>query len=296
MTDEQIAQIYDEYHLNEPIMTQYFYWLNGILHGDWGLSKSDGDRPVLVSIADYFPATFELTMVSMAIGVFIGIFVRTAISVRKDKLADHGARSISLIGVSIPIFWLALLLLYVFYLQLGWFPPGGEVSDKYILQGVPDYTGMVMIDAMIALDWQLTVDAAWHLVLPAVTLAFGTIAVILRIMRSSMLEVLNQDYVKAARAKGVPESVVIKKHARRNAMIPTTTIIGLTFGALLAGAVLTESIFRWPGIGRWSADAILSLDWNSIMGFTLLVAIIYCLTNLFVDILYAYLDPRIKLE
>jgi peptide/nickel transport system permease protein len=296
MNEEQIARIYEEYHLNEPIWVQYLYWLNGIIHGDWGLSKVDGDRPVTESIADYFPATFELTFISMMIGVLIGVFVGTAIAVRKDKLADHTTRAVSLLGVSIPIFWLGLLLLNIFYLRLDWFPSGGEYSDYYLINGYSEYTGFLILDAIIALDFAFLVDLLWHITLPAIVLAFGTIALIIRIMRSSMLEVVNQDYVKAARAKGLPESTVIKRHARRNALIPTVTVAGLAFGALLAGAVLTESIFNWPGLGRWSAQAILSLDWNSIMGFTLLVAIIYVLGNLIVDIMYAYLDPRVKLE
>jgi ABC-type dipeptide/oligopeptide/nickel transport system permease component len=296
MNDEQIARIYEQYHLNDPIWTQYLYWLNGIIHGDWGLSKVDGDRPVTESIADYFPATFELTFIAMLIGILIGVFVGTAIATRKDKLSDHTVRAVSLLGVSIPIFWLGLLLLNVFYLRLDLFPAGGEYSDYYLIHGYQEYTGFLILDAIIALDAAFLYDLLWHITLPAITLAFGTIAVIIRIMRSSMLEVLNQDYVKAARAKGLPESTVIKRHARRNALIPTITVAGLAFGALLAGAVLTESIFNWPGLGRWSAQAILSLDWNSIMGFTLLVAIIYVIGNLIVDLLYAYLDPRVKLE
>jgi ABC-type dipeptide/oligopeptide/nickel transport system permease component len=296
MNENQIAQIYDEYHLNDPIWVQYLYWLNGIIHGDWGLSKVDGDRPVTESIQDYFPATFELTFFAMIIGIVIGIFVGTAIAVRKDKLSDHATRAISLLGVSIPIFWLGLLLLNVFYLRLDLFPSGGQYSDYYLINGYEEYTGFLILDAIIALDYAFLTDLLWHIALPAITLAFGTIALIIRIMRSSMLEVLNQDYVKAARAKGLPESTVIKRHARRNAMIPTVTVAALAFGGLLAGAVLTESIYKWPGLGQWSASAILALDWNSIMGFTLLVAIIYVLGNLIVDIMYAYLDPRVKLE
>lgn len=296
MNEHQIEQIYEKFHLNEPIWTQYVYWLEGILQGDWGLSKVQNNRPVLDTIGIFFPATFELTLVSILIAIVVGVFIGTMSSTRKDKPFDHTVRVISLIGVSLPIFWLGLILLQVFYLNLGWFPNGGRYSDVYFIQGLPRITGFLLLDSLLIGNFGLFGDALWHIFLPAITLAFGTIAVIIRIMRSSMLEVLNQDYIKTARAKGLPEKVVIKKHARRNALIPTTTVVGLSFGGLLGGAVLTETIFRWPGLGKWAASAILRLDWASIMGFTLLVAIIYVLVNLIVDLMYAYLDPRVKLE
>jgi ABC-type dipeptide/oligopeptide/nickel transport system permease component len=296
MNEYQIEQIYEKFHLNEPIWTQYVYWLQGILQGDWGVSKVQNNRPVLDTIGTFFPATFELTFISIMIAIIVGVFIGTMSSTRKDRPFDHTVRVISLIGVSLPIFWLGLILLQVFYLNLGWFPNGGRYSDVYFIQGLPHITGFLLLDSLLVGNFSLFGNALWHIFLPAITLAFGTIAVIIRIMRSSMLEVLNQDYIKTARAKGLPEKVVIKKHARRNALIPTTTVVGLSFGGLLGGAVLTETIFRWPGLGKWAASAILRLDWASIMGFTLLVAIIYVLVNLIVDLMYAYLDPRVKLE
>jgi peptide/nickel transport system permease protein len=184
----------------------------------------------------------------------------------------------------------------VFYYLLGILPATGRYSDQYILTGVPDVTGFLLVDSLIVGNLSLFTDAVWHIILPAVTLSFGTIAIITRIMRSSMLEVMNQDYVKTARAKGLSERVVIRKHARRNALIPTTTVVGLSFGGLLGGAVLTESIFSWPGLGRWSSSAILSNDWASILGFVLLVSVVYVFVNLIVDLMYAYLDPRVRLE
>ncbi|MCJ7517420.1 MAG: ABC transporter permease, partial [Methanomassiliicoccales archaeon] len=161
---------------------------------------------------------------------------------------------------------------------------------------IVEYTGFRLIDTILNGNWTMFGDAFLHIILPAITLSFGTIAIITRIMRSSMLEVMNLDYVRTARSKGLPERLVIRKHARRNAMIPTTTVIGLSFGGLLSGAVLTESIFSWPGLGRWSASATLNNDWNAILGFTLLAAFIYVVVNLAVDVLYAYLDPRVRLE
>jgi peptide/nickel transport system permease protein len=219
-----------------------------------------------------------------------------ASAVRRNKPYDHATRVISLIGVSIPIFWLGLILLNIFSYQLGWFPNGNRYDLDFSLNNeIPDITGLILVDSLLTGNIELFLNGAWHLVLPAVCLAFGSIAIIMRIMRNCMLEVLNLDYIKTARAKGVPEKDVIHKHARKNAMIPTTTVIGLAFGGLLAGAVLTESIFAWPGLGRWSAKAMINIDTAAIMGFCLLVAIIYLIVNLIVDLMYAWMDPRVRL-
>ncbi len=297
MTPEQIQDVKEKYHFNDPPVTQYFYWLNGVISGDWGWSTSVGE-PVTQAIAQFFPATFELTVVAMIIAVIIGIALGTASAVRRNKVFDHTTRVISLIGVSIPIFVLGLVLIYLFSATWHIFPLGGRFSDSYIFApgGVPRLTGFLLVDSLWVGNYQLFGDAAWHLVLPAITLAFSSIAVITRIMRNSMLEVLGLDYVKTARAKGLPEKTVTKKHARKNAMIPTTTVIGLAFGGLLGGAVLTESIFNWPGLGRYSTQAIGGQDIPAILGFVLITAIIYVLVNLVVDVLYAYLDPRVRLE
>ena len=296
MTIEQVEAIKESLHLNDPIYIQYIYWLGGMLQGDWGISKVNADEPVTKSIAEFFPATFELTMVSIIFAIIIGIALGTISAVRRDKPIDHATRLLALSGVSIPVFVLALILQFVFYYHLGWFPSGGRISDQYIIEGFTEYTNFYLIDSLLNGRFDMFLNVAWHLVLPAITLAFGTIAIITRMMRSSMLEVLGQDYIKTARSKGLPEKTVINKHARRNALIPTTTIIGLAFGGLLAGAVLTESIFYWPGLGRWSVAALLVNDWASILGFTVLIAIVFVLANLIVDILYAYLDPRVRLE
>jgi len=188
------------------------------------------------------------------------------------------------------------MLLWIFYFNLNWFPNGGWVSDDFRLAGLPHYTGLPLLDAVLSGNVPLVWDEIWHIALPAITLSFGTIAIITRIMRASMLEVLSQDYIKTARSKGLSEKVVINKHARRNALIPTTTVIGLAFGGLLTGAVLTETIFQWPGIGQWAASAMSRLDSNAIMAFVLVMAMIYVVVNLIVDLLYAYLDPRVRLE
>lgn len=297
MTPQQIAAIEERFHLDEPVYVQYFYWLDGLVHGDWGYSKTAG-MPVTEAMAAYFPATFELTLVSILIAIVLGVALGTVSAVRRDTSVDHATRVIALSGVSLPIFWLGLMLQYIFAFQLKWVPLEGRF-DVYLSLAQPkltQYTGFRLIDTLLNGNFVLFGDAAIHIILPAITLSFGTIAIITRIMRSSMLEVMNQDYVKTARSKGLPERLVTRKHARRNALIPTTTVVGLSFGGLLGGAVLTESIFSWPGLGRWSATATITNDFASILGFTLLSAFIYVLVNLAVDVLYAYLDPRVRLE
>ena len=297
MTEEQIASIYERFHLNEPVWVQYWYWVQGVFQGDWGWSRTSS-QPVTDAILDFFPATFELALVSIMIAIFVGISLGTISAVRRDKPVDHATRVLALSGVSLPIFWLALILQYIFFLRLSWFPAGERLNTILLIKsgGFTSYTGFYTIDTLVSGNFDLFVDVLWHLVLPAVTLAFGSIAIVTRMMRSSMLEVLGQDYIRTARSKGLSERVVIKKHARKNAMIPTTTIIGLSFGGLLGGAVLTESIFSWPGMGKWSTDSITRGDSASVMGFVMVVALVYVSVNLLVDIMYAYLDPRVRLE
>lgn len=297
MNNAQIADVYEKYHFNEPAYVQYMYWFNGILHMDWGWSKT-ASMPVTDAIAYYLPATFELAVTSMIIAIVVGIALGTTSAVKKNKPYDHSTRLVSLIGVSIPVFWLGLLLLVVFYNGLHIAPDGGRTSMSFVLaKVVPNQmsTGFYIVDSLAIGNMNLFADVVWHLILPAVTLSFASIALILRMQRNSMLEVLQLDYIKTARAKGLPEKAVIKKHARKNALIPTTTVVGLAFGTLLSGAVLTESIFSWPGLGRWSANSIKRMDTASILGFCLLIAFIYVIANLIVDIMYAYLDPRVKL-
>jgi peptide/nickel transport system permease protein len=295
MSEAQIAQVMARYHFNAPIWDQYYYWLTGLFQFDWGYSKV-ANMPVTDAIVKYFPATFELTLIGIVIAVFVGIYIGTISAVHRDRPIDHGARILALSGVSLPIFWSGLLLQLVFYRYLHLLPAIGRISDSFIISSYPHNTGFLLFDSLAAGNLAAFSDVVAHLILPAVTLAFGTIAILARIMRSSMLEVMDQDYIRTARAKGLPDKMVIKKHVRRNALIPTTTVIGLSFGGMLGGAVLIESIFAWPGLGQWSAMAILSNDTASVLGFVLLIAIIYVLVNLVVDLMYAYLDPRVRLE
>lgn len=294
-TQQQIDAIVEKYKLDAPIWTQYVYWLKGVLGGDLGESRIS-HLSVAKTLVLKFPATFELAAISTMIAVMIGIRTGTTAAVRANTWVDQTTRVTSLIAVSIPVFWLGLLLLMIFYHQLGWMPgPGRYSSAMYDINDLHHYTNLLLIDTLLNGDWNFFVDSVRHLVLPSITLAFASTALIVRMMRSSMLEVLGAEYVRTARSKGLPESVVIRKHARRNALIPTVTVVGLSFGGLLGGAVLTETIFTWPGLGAWAAQAALNLDTAGIMGFTLLTATIYVLANLSVDIVYAYLDPRVRL-
>lgn len=288
----RIPIIIEQHHLNDPLPIQYIYYINDLLHFDLGLSASEGGRPVSSSLSDYFPATFELTVSAMVLTLLIGIPIGIISAVKKDRIEDHIVRIFSLCGVSIPIFWFALILQYVFYLQLGWLPLGSRLPLE--MSPPPRITGLYTIDSLAAGQLDVFAQTIFHLILPSFCLAYTSLALIARLTRSSMLEVMTQDYIRTARAKGLSERVVIWKHALRNALIPTATMAGLAFGALLTGAVLTETIFMWPGIGRYSVRAISSNDFPSIMGFTMIVVLVYVTMNLIVDVLYAYLDPRVK--
>ena len=301
-----VAAIHHRYGFDQPIPVQYVRYMQALFAGDLGYSRTAA-LPVTEAISQKFPATLELAAASMILAVLFSIPLGVLSATKRDKPIDHATRIFALSGVSIPVFWLALMLKWTLYFQwfvaFGYplFPVTGRSSNlpvpMYGITGapVPAVTNLYVVDAILAGSWPGFLDALWHLGLPAITLAFVTMAIITRMMRSSMLEVMNQEYIKTARSKGLDERVVIKKHARRNALIPTTTVIGLAFGGLLGGAVLTETVFDWPGLGQWSAASITRTDNAAVMGFTLVAAIVYVIANLVVDILYAYLDPRIRL-
>lgn len=296
MTPLQIELVKEKYHFNDPPAVQYWYWLQGIIQGDWGWSQT-ATLPVTSAIAEFFPRTFQLAVISLLIAVPIGIAAGTRAAVRRNRPFDHLSRLSSLFGISVPLFFFALLLQFYFFSVLHLLPSSGMVDNWFIVYGnIPKGpTGFLLIDSLIAGKIDLFWNVVQHLILPAIALSLATIAMVLRMQRNSMLEVLGLDYIKTARAKGLPEKVVIKKHARKNALIPTTTVVGLSFGGLLAGAVITETIFAYPGLGRWATQSIASADHASVLGFCLLVAIIYVVVNLIVDIMYAYLDPRVRL-
>lgn len=298
---EAIPGIMEAHGFNEPPHVQYFLYLVHLFQGDWGISGSSSFRPVLDIIAIKFPATIELALVAMVFAIVLGIPLGIISATKKDQKVDHITRIFSLAGVSMPIFWFALMLKYVFFYQFRitpWIPFNLPPGERYSLIAFRDFdytTGFLLIDSLVfAHDFRLFIDAALHLVMPGFCLGYLTLAIITRMMRSSMLEVLKEDYITLARSKGLKERVVIYKHALRNALIPTVTVIGLAFGALITGAVLTESIFNWPGLGRWAVRSILFSDMAAINGFTLLVAIIFVTANLIVDLVYGVLDPRIR--
>lgn len=303
LSEEQIELIRERYGFDKPWYLQYVSYLENLLRGDLGYS-STANRPVADALGDFLPASAELALLAMLFAVVLGVPLGVLSAARRDQAADHVTRFLALSGVSVPVFWLALILQLFLAFQLGQagidlFPLSGRfdanlVSDHPSLVDGP--TGFLLIDTALALDAVAWWDAFRHLLLPAFTLCFVTLAIIGRMMRSSMLEVLGTDYVKTARSKGLEEKVVLNRHARRNALIPTTTVIGLSVGGLINGAVLTETVFAWPGLGRWSTRAILSVDVAAIMTFVVVTALIYVLANLLVDVLYAYLDPRVRLE
>jgi peptide/nickel transport system permease protein len=296
----EIAIIRAEYHLNDPLPVQFFYYLGGLLKGDWGYSRS-ASLPVTQAIALKLPATAELAITAIIMAVAIGIPVGIQSAVKKDKPADHVLRVFSLSGVSMPVFWFALILQFFLYYELTiagspfYFPLSQRGSlDTIQFLTAHRITGMYMLDSLLLGRFDLFLDSLWHIILPAFTLAFTMLAGISRMMRSSMLEVMRQDYITLARSKGLAERVVIYRHAMKNALIPTVTITGLLFGGLLTGAVLTETIYSWPGIGMWATSAMLTDDMGGIMGFVLLSGFIYAFANLVVDVLYGFLDPRVR--
>jgi peptide/nickel transport system permease protein len=292
MSPEEVQEIKERFHLDKPIPVQYFYWVKGVAQGEFGWSGV-----AAAPVADVFPkkfaATMELAIASGIVAVFLGVGMGTIAGARRNKWPDHVIRVISVSGASMPLFWFSILLLIIFWVYLGWFPIGR--SDPNLYEVINHPTGFYTIDALISFNFKAFLDAIWHLIMPAVALGYGATAIIARMMRSSLVEELQEDYVDAARAKGLPERLVLRKHARRNALIPTVTVIGLTFGFLLQGTVVAEIIFRWPGLGRWMAAAVLRGDQATIMTYVMFTSVLFLFVNLVVDVVYAYLDRRVSL-
>jgi peptide/nickel transport system permease protein len=285
-----LAEWRHKYGLDLPLWERYFVFLKGLLNGDLGISIAT-QRPVLDDIAQYAPATVELATAGFLLTILVGIPLGILAAVRRDTWVDHVARLVSLIGVSSPTFWLAFIALALFYggLQIA---PGPGRLDAIGLP--PDtVTGSYLIDALIAGDWDTFRDALAHLILPSVVLAAATLGLITRTTRASMLESMQQDYVRMARAKGLRERRIVVSHVLPNALIPVMTLGGLAYANLLTGAVMTETIFSWPGLGRYTFRSAAALDFPAIMGITLVVAITYLVINLLIDISYALLDPRV---
>ncbi len=286
-----VDKIRREYGFDKPIYVQYIDFLTKIVRGDLGRSIAT-NRPVIYDIGERFPATFELATSALIIALIIGIPAGIVSALRKDKGIDHALRIVSLFGVSMPVFWLGLMLLLVFYYMLGLLPGPGRL-DPYIKEP-PRITGLLTIDSLLTGNIDAFFNALSHLILPAFVLGYLSSAYIARVTRASILETLRQDHVKFARSKGLPRNKILTRHIIKPSLIPIVTIIGLVYGWLLEGAVLTETIFGWPGLGSYLTRAMIYMDYDSIVGGVMVVALIYSVINLIVDILYVYIDPRIR--
>lgn len=290
-TPDQIAALRQQLGLNQPLPVQYLAFLGNLIRLDFGTSIISG-IPIAEEIRNRWPATFELSVAAMIVALLLGIPAGVFAAVRKNGWLDNLLMTGSLIGVSLPVYWLGLLLIYLFAVNLQWLPASGRLSADLAFTFKP-LTGFYALDALLKLDAAALKNALAHLVLPALTLGTIPLAILARITRSAMLEVLSQDYIRTARAKGVPEYRIIFIHALKNALLPVITTTGLQFGTLLAGAILTETIFSWPGIGSWIYDGILARDYPVVQAGVVFVSVTFVLINLLVDISYAFLDPRI---
>jgi peptide/nickel transport system permease protein len=287
---ESLAALRADLGLDQPFHVQLARFFGDLLTGDLGRSFRTHER-VTVEIFHRFPATVELTLAAMLFAIVGGVGLGLLSAVRRGGMLDYVAMTIATAGISMPVFWLALVLILLFAVELPWLPISGRLSaDVYF----PATTGFYTIDALLAADGRAFWDVLRHLALPAVTLGTIPLAVIARMTRSSLLEVLGEDYIRTARAKGLAPMAVLLRHAVRNAFIPTLTVIALEFGYLLGGAIITETIYAWPGIGRWLFLAVLARDFRAVQGGVLLIATLFILVNLLADVLYAWLDPRIR--
>ncbi len=285
---EVIKALKKKYHLDEPVYMRYYYYISSLFKGDLGVSPIT-HRPIIEDISTYFPATLELAVFSEFLIIIIGIPLGIVSAFKRNSIVDHIVRIFALTGVSMPVFWFGLLLQWVFYFYLGWLPG----SSRGIKPSVT-ITNMYILDSILCGDWNALLDNMRHIILPAFTLSFISIGVIARITRSSVIEVLGSDFVEFLNVKGIVKRQKVK-HVIKNALVPVITVLGLQFGGLLGGAVVTETIFAWPGIGRYAVQGVESLDFPAIMGVTVLIGLIYVLVNFFIDIMYAVIDPRVRL-
>jgi peptide/nickel transport system permease protein len=289
-SQEQVQQVRENMGLDKPVFVQYGLFLKDALRGDLGDSTVTG-RPVTTELMVRLPATLELTAFAMLIAIFVGVPVGVISAVRQYSLLDKTTSVLALTGISMPIFWLAMILVVIFGVNLQLLPFPGRLGPTTAITSI---TGLVLVDSLLTLNFAGFWDGLLHLIMPALALGTIPMAVIMRMTRSSMLEVLNEDYVRTARAKGVVPWRVVFKHALRNAMLPTITVIGLQAGLLMGGAIITETIFSWPGIGLYAYQSVGERDYPSIQGVVLYGALLFVLINLLVDVLYAILDPRVR--
>jgi peptide/nickel transport system permease protein len=288
---EIVAAFRAKWGLDQPPHIQYLTYLANLLQGDLGISIAT-HNPVVEDLGRYMPATVELATFAIILAIGIGVPFGIISAIRRNTWLDQLSRVLSLIGVSAPVFWLALLALFVFYSRLRWLPGPGRLDIGR--NPPPGVTGWYTIDALWWGDFNLFFNALSHLILPSIVLAAFSMGLITRITRSAMLDVVGQDYIRTARSKGLGERAITLRHTLPNAMIPTVTVLGLSYGNLLTGAVLTETIFSWPGIGQYAYQASVRLDFPAIMGVTMIIALVFILVNLVVDVLYIFLDPRLR--
>jgi peptide/nickel transport system permease protein len=291
-TPENIARVREQLGLNKPVYEQYLIFLGNALHGDLGRSILR-QEPVTQEIIRRFPATIELALAALLFAIAVGIPAGVISAVRRGSWFDSSSMLVALTGVSMPIFWLGLMLIYLFAVVLHLLPTGGRLDAGTQLAPI---TNLVLVDSLLRGNMPVFIQGLRHLLLPALALGTIPMAIIARMTRSSMLEVLGQDYIRTAHAKGLMARTVVVRHALRNAWLPIITVVGLQVGLLLSGAILTETVFSWPGIGRWLVDAIFARDYPIVQGVTLIIALIFVVVNLSVDILYALVDPRIRFE
>jgi peptide/nickel transport system permease protein len=288
-----VAAFEEHYGLDKPLPERYWIYLTHLAQGDLGQSSLT-HQPVTDDLREFIPATAELALYSIVIAAFFGIAFGVIAALRRNRPVDHGLRVVSLAGISMPTFWIALIALYLGFYKLGWFP-GADRLDPGV-EPPPHKTGLYTIDALLAGQWEIFVQALHHLVLPALVLAAFNVSLLTRYTRSAVLEVVGNDYVRAARAKGLPERVVITRYILRAALPSVITVLGLVFANVLTGAVLVEKIFSWPGIGQYAYQAAVNLDVPAIAGVSLFVAVVYITVNFIVDVLYGVIDPRIRVR
>jgi peptide/nickel transport system permease protein len=288
---EIVKAAVEKWGLDRSLPEQYFYYLGNLLRGNLGDSFKTR-RPVAVDLLEYFPATVELGLSAMLFAVIFGLPLGIAAAVYSGKWVDHMTRFISLFGASMPPFWSGLMALFLLWYKIPIMASPGRLDTH--LAFPPRVTGLILVDSLLSKDWVAFTNGLHHLILPSIILGWFTLAIIARVTRASLLEVLQMDYIRTARAKGLRERRMIIIHALRNALIPTLTVVGLAFAWLMAGAIMTETIFAWPGIGRYAVEAAANLDYPAVLGTTVVFAVIFMFTNLVVDILYCVLDPRIR--
>lgn len=287
---EDVERLREKLGLNEPLYKQYFYFLNQLAHGDLGESIIK-HTDVTFDLSYRLPATIEMVIWAMLLGVTIGVSVGVISAVKRNSVFDVVGMIVALLGVSMPIFWLALILIYALAVNVQLLPPSGRLDVQLFIDR---RTGFMLLDTILAGDFYAFLNSIWHMILPSVVLSTVIMPPLARITRACMLDVLNQDYVRTARSKGLQEKIVIIKHAMKNALLPVITVIGGQLGGLLGGAILTETIFSWPGMGTWTYQAILARDYPIVQASVLVSATIYVFVNLIVDVLYAVLDPRVR--